>query len=223
MRVLCRFLSLCQLTRRAASSSPPGQIVGCESINATGLFAPAVHGQLVVRHINALRKLPGLSGAKVIFVPESNSGFESQTYALGIIEHKVPHVYLMDEDTKHVGIRSTNSSKKRMAILLGHALRAHMVRFHPLLVVTTEQNTADDMRKLLIQQLGDFKRKVKIRRTSADNDGVPEYTEIYSGKHGGHRDDHALGTMINYIGHVIYMQKYEEVYRNKKPLWETPN
>lgn len=178
-----------------------------------------MHGQLVLKHITAVRKLPGLSGADIIFVPESNYGNESQHYSLYLIEQRVPRVYLMDEDKKHIGLRTDNAAKKRMAILFSHALRAHIVRFHPLMVVSNEEHTPSEMRETLIKQLGDFKRKIVIKRKGNEDDGTLNYTEVYGGKHGGRKDDGAIGVMLNYIGRVIYMQKYENVYREKKPLW----
>lgn len=178
-----------------------------------------MHGEIVLKHIEALRRLPGCSGADIIFVPESNYGNESQHYCLYLIEKRVPRVYLMDEDKKHIGLRTDNSAKKRMAILMSHALRAHVVRFHPLLVTTNEENNPTENRALLIQQLSDYKRKLVVRRTSGEDDGSLKYTEVFGGKHGGRKDDVAIGIQLNYIGHVIFMQKYEEIYRTKKPLW----
>lgn len=195
-------------------------MVGAESFNATGLFAPAMHGQLVVKHIRALRKnLPGLSGADIIFVPESNSEFASQSYCLAIISEQIPRVYLMDEDKKHVGMRSTNSSKICMANLMRNLLQAKMVKFHPFFVSSSEEPGAEALKKLIVQQLGDYKRQVKTRHSHND-DGVSNYTEIYSGKHGGRHDDHAVGMQLNYLGYVIYTQKYESVYKGKPPLWQ---
>jgi hypothetical protein len=172
-----------------------------------------------VRHVEALRDLPGLRGADIIIVPESNSGFDSQIYCLALQKSRIPRVFVMDEDTKHVGIRSTNSSKKRMAILMALALQNKMVKFHPLMICTGEDFSAEDMRNLIIKQLGDFKCKTVRRKGGGEDDGEPKWTEVYSGKWGGRKDDHAMGMMINYIGNVVYMQKYEELYRDKKPLY----
>lgn len=183
------------------------------------MHAPVLHSDVVVRHVKALRELPGLRGADIIIVPESNSGFDSQVYCLALQKSEITRVFVMDEDTKHVGIRSTNSSKKRMAILMSLALQNHMVKFHPLMVCTDEESTSEDMRNLIIQQLGDFKCKVKMQKARGEDDGDPRWTEIYSGKFGGRKDDHAMGMMINYIGHVIYVQKYDEIYRDKLPLY----
>jgi len=183
------------------------------------MHAPSLHGDLVTNHIKAVRNLPGLSGAKVIFVPESNTGFESQHYCKGIIDNEIPHVYLMDEDKKHVGMRTDNKAKKQMAILFNHALRARVVRFHPLLVTTDANETSSNMKKVLIDQVSNFKRKIKVRKVSGEDDGELRYTEIYSGKFGGRKDDQAMGALINYLGYVIYLQKYEEIYKSKKPLW----
>jgi len=87
------------------------------------------------------------------------------------------------------------------------------------MVCTAEEFTAEDMRNLIIQQLSDFKCKMKMQKARGEDDGEPRWVEIYSGKFGGRKDDHAMGMMINYIGHVVYIQKYDEIYRDKKPLY----
>jgi len=33
-------------------------------------------------------------------------------------------------------------------------------------------------------------------------------------------DDLIMAAMICYIGHVIYLQKFEEIYRSKPPLYQ---
>lgn len=185
----------------------------------SGMHAPTLHYDTVTNHIKAVRSLPGLAGAKVIFIPESNTAFESQHYCKSIIDHQIPNVYLMDEDKKHVGLRTDNNAKKQMAVLFHHALRARIVRFHPLMVTTDNTQTSGDMKKMLIDQLANYKRKIKVRKVSGEDDGELRYTEIYSGKFGGRKDDQAVGAQINYLGYVIYTQKYEEMYRTKRPLW----
>jgi len=202
-------------------------MVGHEVINKTGLYAPVMHGQMVCRHVKALReRIPGCSGADVIIVPESNTAFESQNYCLGIIESQIPHVFLMDEDTKHVGVRTDNAAKKRMATMFAHALRASVVKFHPLLVTHAIKSqpadtpyTPREMMEMLVKQAGNFKRK-RIKKRKRAEDDREEFTEIYSGKQGGLMDDLIMAAMICYIGNVIYRQKYEEVYRHKEPLWK---
>jgi len=201
------------------------QILDLDLFSATGLYAPNMHGDFVCRVLRAIReRIPGMSGKKIVFVPESNSAFESQNYALGVIEARIPHVYLMDEDTKHVGLRSTNATKKRMATLFAHALRAHAVKFHPLLQTQTKKAGSDEictpaeMQATLVKQAGDFKRK-RIKKRKREEGDTNEYTEVYSGKHGGRMDDLIMAAMICYIGHMIYRQKYTEKYEKQAPLW----
>ena len=196
-------------------------MIGAESHHSVGLWAPALQGQLVIRHIQMARSLPGLSGADVIFVPESNSGHSSQTYCIDIINARVPRVILMDEDEKHVGLRTDNASKMRMAVLMRNLLRAHMVKFHPMFFTTSEGYDGESMKKLIIQQFGDYKRKVKPRKRSGGADtGEHDYVEIFSGKFGNRRDDQGVCAQINAMGQVIFQQKYNERYRNKRPLFE---
>lgn len=171
-----------------------------------------------MRHVIELRKrLPGLDGADIILIPESNTGLASGIYCTGLIEHQVPRVFLLDEDEKHSGLRTDNAGKKRMVVLFSAAMHSKIVKFHPLLVSTTGDPAA--MKAMMIEQLAGFKRKRKIRKVSGDDDGQVQYTEIYTGKMGHRKDDHAMGVMINYVGRTIYMQKYETNYRNKQPLW----
>ena len=158
--------------------------------------------------------MPGLEQARIILVPESNYAWESQRYALAIIHAAVPNVYLMDEDEKQVGMRSTNKSKKMMATLFDAALRWNTVRWHPLLVSVSGER--QEMRELLIKQFSCYKRK-RVEKKGA-NAQYEKPTEIYTGKIGGQSDDHCLMTQLNYISHNIYWNKYEEKYRMQKPL-----
>ena len=198
-----------------------------DMFNETGLYAPVKICEHVVKAVHSLRtRLPGCSGKRVIIVPESNTAYESQNYALALIEAQVPNVVLMDEDTKHVGVRSSNKSKKRMVVLFANALRTHTVKFHPMLITHSSKRvgdavvpyTSDEIRGVLVQQASDFKR---IRKTKAQRkaDDDTEYTESYNGKMGGRLDDLMMAALIAYIGWVIYRQKYEEMYKTKPPLY----
>lgn len=181
---------------------------------AGGLHAPTHQHNLIIEHIDALRGTRGLSQARIVLVPESNYAFESQRYALDIIDRGIPKVYLMDEDEKQSGVRTGNKSKKLMAVLFGRALNASLVKFHPLLVTVSGQRAA--MREMLVQQLGSYKQKRIFKKGESAEYDKP--TEIYTGKIGGHSDDHCLMVQMAYISHNIYRNKFESKYRHQRPL-----
>lgn len=194
---------------------PSEQIVGVEAFAVGGgLHAPTRQTDLLLQHFKALREIPGLSQAKIILVPESNYAWESQRYALDIIGAGVPGIYLMDEDEKQQGFRTSNKSKKMMAMLFNVVLNAHCVKFHPLAVSVS--STRQKMRDLLIKQLGAYKRKITAKKGEGSEFAKP--TETYTGKIGGHADDQAVMVQLNYIAHNIYTRKYEEKYKNLPPL-----
>lgn len=191
------------------------QIVGIESFSvAGGLHAPTHQHNLIIEHIDALRGTKGLTQARIVLVPESNYAWESQRYALDIIDKNVPNIYLMDEDDKQQGVRTDNKSKKLMAVLFGNALNASLIKFHPLLVSVS--GNRHEMRDMLIRQIGAYKQKRIFRKGEASEYDKP--TEIYTGKIGGHSDDHCVMVQLAYISHNIYRNKYEEKYKHQKPL-----
>lgn len=148
-------------------------------------------------------------------MPESNYAWESQRYALDIIDKRVPNVYLMDEDEKQQGVRTSNPGKKMMAVLFNRALNAHAIKFHPLMVSLSGKSKQSE-REELIKQIGLYRRK-KIQK-KGDSSEYDKPTEIYTGKIGGNADDLAVMAQLNYVSHNIYFAKYEEKYKNQRAL-----
>lgn len=199
------------------SSHAPAQIVGIESFQVEGgLHAPTHQHDLLVQHFEELRRVDGLQKAKIILVPESNYAWESQRYGLDIIDRKIPRVYLMAEDEKQQGYRTSQSSKKMMNTLFNRALVAKRIKFHPRLICLSK-NGRQEAREALIKEFAQYKRKIIPR--SGPQSEYEKPLEIYTGKIGGGTDDLCVAAQINYVAHNIWWNKYTEKYQHLKPLY----
>jgi len=113
-----------------------------------------------------------------------------------------------------------------MVVLFSHLLDARAVKFHPLLFTQSvktqpadEPYTRQEMIDMFITQVGDFKRK-RVKKRARNDEEHDNYTETFSGKAGGKFDDICMAALINYVGKVIYSQKYTELYKDRPPLWQ---
>jgi hypothetical protein len=172
------------------------QIVGADS--CTGK-RPETQALRLVQHMEAVRKLRGLEGSRIVFCAESNLAFEGKRIAQDLARERVKHVYCLHEDKQDEGIRTTEALKKEMAISMGALLLQQKLRFHRQMVCISnspeehEQHTPASMRKLIIDQLNAYSRELE---PSKSNIYLPP-KERYSGKRSG-ADDHAIALQINW-------------------------
>jgi len=166
---------------------------------------------LLINHIRAVRGIPGLEGAYAVLIVESNLGNEAMHHQLYLRQSGLANVVVMREDTRdRPGFRTTNDSKRTMAIQLNEALRQDRIGFFKNLVSINAKRGHVEMKKELISQVANFKRvvepPVKVHQ---------EPKERYTGKSGGGKDDLVMALMQNiYAKNVFYSrpEKYEKYY-----------
>jgi hypothetical protein len=145
-----------------------------------------------VQHITAVRKIPGLQSAIVVFIPESNLGFEAIWQHYEIKRSGLPDVCVMHEDDNRAGVRTSRDLKRLMAITFNYTLLDGYVYFHRKFVCTGEQKTPEGMKLELIDQLKNYCRIIK---PSNNPHALP--VETYGGKSGYGFDDLALALQLN--------------------------
>jgi len=190
------------------------QITGIDSVTNKNVNRQY---EIIVAHINILRSMPGLEHARIIFCPESNLGGEGARLTDDLRRARMHNVYVLREDGGNEGFRTTDRSKDEMKNAVNAALNEHRVRFHPNWVcANTEQNhTPESMRKLLIEELLNYKRQLIYSKT--DPYKLP--TVRYTGKIGGTCDDHAIVFQLLYVCREIYRQKWS-FYRSQRPIYD---
>ncbi len=149
---------------------------------------------VLVNHIQAVRKIPGLGGSHLVFVPESNLAFEGMWIEDSIKRTRLDNICTMKEDDNRAGVRTNSAMKKLMALSLSSLLNAHRVFFHRDFVSVGDAHTSGSMREAIVEQLASYSR---IIRPSTDIHRPS--TETYGGKLGHGFDDLAIALMLNPI------------------------
>lgn len=211
-----RFVSLpAQFHRIIFSYLSSLQIVGADSCQTQ---EPEEQVERLVNHIAAVRSLRGLSLAKIVFCPESNLAWEGKRIAGDLARKRIPNVFVLKEDKNRVGVRTTDVLKKEMVVSFNRLLIENRVRFHPRMICTsiTEQEnlTPDKMRDMLIKQLGQYTRELRINK----KDPSKPPTEVFSGKMAG-PDDHCIALQLSYKAVEFWFANINH-YRHAAPLWE---
>ena len=149
---------------------------------------------LLVNHIQYLKKIPGLSGARFIFTPESNLAWEGIWTQTELYRAGLQDICVMVEDDNRAGVKINKEFKKLMAMGLNYKFLEKSVYFYKDFLCIGENNCAEDMKKEIIEQLLNYSRILK-----QSNDIHKPPVEIYGGKQGHGFDDHAIAIMINLV------------------------
>jgi hypothetical protein len=147
---------------------------------------------VLVNHIQAVRKIPGLQSSHVVLVPESNLAFEGMWIEQEVKRTRLDNICTMKEDDNRAGVRTNNAMKKLMAMSLASLLNASRVCFHGEFVSVGDMHTPGAMREAIVEQVASYSR---IIRPSTDIHRPP--TETYGGKLGHGFDDLAIALMLN--------------------------
>lgn len=139
----------------------------------------------------SIRKIPGLESCNIIFIPESNLGFEALWVSRELKHSGLDRIFVMNEDDNRAGVRMNNDLKRYMAILLNEKLRSHSLKLYDKFVTLGEKNTPQLMIKDLFNQLQNYSRIIK---PSKDPHKPP--VELYRGKDGYGYDDHVIALQL---------------------------
>lgn len=167
--------------------------------------------EVLVDHIRQLRKIPGLEYARFPVTFECNLGYEAPRQAGTIVEaHRralIPEVIILAEDGKlghkHPGFRTSNESKKAMALLFQKQLHKGRVCFSEKFVYTSSRLndplTPSSARIEIVKELENYVRTIEFPNAGNRHTEPKEY---FSGKHGKGTDDKAIATQL-----VSFMHK----------------
>jgi hypothetical protein len=153
--------------------------------------------EVLVNHILAIRRIPNLSHAIVIFIPESNLAFEGIHQQHELSSARLPNVHTMIEDDNRAGVKTNRDLKKAMVFALDAVLRKDggRVFFYKNFVTVGEKYTPDTMREEIVQQLLSYMRITKVRQNQPHL--LPD--ETYHGKFGGKSDDISIALQLNLL------------------------
>jgi len=163
------------------------------------------HYQVLIDHILALRKLPGLANTVAVVGVESNLGNEALHHELFLRNAQIGNVCFLKEDGAMggAGVRMLDSSKRTMAVQANLIVSTHRVAFHqnfvslgPEKAQRSRENlekNAQAMREEIIKQLRCFSRITKPPRDPVHGKAVQKY----SGKLGGSEDDQVICFIFN--------------------------
>ncbi len=160
---------------------------------------------LLIHHIQAVKKIDGLTSAHIIFIPESNLAFEGIHLEQELYRSNIQGICIMREDDNRAGVRVNREFKKVMALQLRYKLMDKSVYLHQDFVCIGTDNDAESMIKEIIDQLLNYTR---IMKPSNDVHKAP--TESYGGKMGHGFDDHAIALMLNLVMKNRFFLKEEQ-------------
>ncbi len=160
---------------------------------------------LLINHIMGVRRnLPGAQNARVVFIPESNLGFEALWASDEIRRSGLRDVCVMREDANRAGVKTNRELKITMAT----AFNMKVVRRNAFVldhfVCIGEGRTPDQILDEFLMQLKHYSRIVKPPRDPRA--GQP--TVSYSGKSGYGHDDLAIAVqLLNVLTPVFWTDK----------------
>lgn len=150
--------------------------------------------RLVVAHIEAVRKIPGLQNATAVLQLESNLAFESQHIIHMLNERNVPRwVALSEGQGGSLGWLTTNERKEAMCFQLRDALRVGNIFLSEGFFSTTM--TSGEAIGKIRDELCRFAIIVEPAKTM-----FGKVRKTYSGKIGGMQDDLAIALQLAITG-----------------------
>jgi hypothetical protein len=182
---------------------------------------PETQVKKLIDHIRAVRRLPGLQTAKVVFCPESNLGSEGKRIAQDLSREQIRNCWCLMEDVRgNEGVRMTEEFKKEMYLTTNALLLYRRIRWHPLMtsVSEDEKHGPQAMRKLIIDEVCGYQRQLIYSKT----DPLAPPKERFTGKIGGTScDDHCIALQICYKAMEFWRSK-PDFYARLKSLDKMP-
>lgn len=182
---------------------------------------PEKQAAKLVQHIAAVRSIPGLQTAKIVFCPESNLGSEGKRFAQDLSREGVRNCFCLMEDVRgNEGVRMTDEFKKEMWMSTNALLLYRRIRWHQCMVSISddEKFSAPRMRKLIIDELCGYQRQLIYSKS----DPLAPPKERFTGKIGGVAcDDHCIALQIAYKAMEFWTAK-PDFYQKLKPLDRQP-
>lgn len=184
-------------------------------LEASSIKHPNEGKNMIRKHLAAVRQTyEGARNARVVFILESNLGFEAFHIEEDLISlgYTGSGYYVMKEDKERTGVRMNNNNKIMLGLTVKVALNNHTIRFHDQLVTVASDhshNSPKKMKTLLVQELVNFARILIMPANPKDLYSEPK--ETYSGKDGLGKDDCVISLGWN----LVMSRRYFERVRNK--------
>lgn len=147
--------------------------------------------ELLINHIQRVKRFKGFEGAKVVFIPESNYAFEG-THQRDAIQNSGLDAVVMYEDDNRAGVRTNNELKKLMAYEFKYKLHKKNIKIHEDFFTLSENYTVEKMKGEIYDQAYNYSR---ILLPSKSPHIPPK--EIFGGKTGFGYDDLMIALQLN--------------------------
>lgn len=175
------------LAALAPSIADPGR-------DAAPFADPHAQQQLLINHIHALRKLPGHDASQVVFIPESNLGFEAQHHAMALERSKVPQLVTLREGPQQsIGLLTTNDTKAAQCKLLQELLQNSALSVCADMVCLSMEPA-----EALQQLVGEMKNFSIV--VEPPKNAFAKSKMTFSGKLGGQNDDLIIALQLALLG-----------------------
>ena len=155
---------------------------------------PHAQQQLLVNHINALRKLPGHETSQIVFIPESNLGFEAQHHAMALERAKVSRLVTLREGPQQsIGLLTTNETKAAQCKLLQELLENSALSVCADMVCLSAEPA--EALHMLIGEMRNYSVLIEPPRSAFGRS-----KQTFSGKLGGQNDDLVIALQLALLG-----------------------
>lgn len=163
---------------------------------------PTRSTSILINHLQNLIRIEGFGAAKLVFIPESNLGFEASWLAHEIRRSNLGNVCIMEEDQNRAGIKMNRDIKKHMCAMFQEKANLEDIKFHKDFICIGDNNSPGNMKTEIINQLLNYSR---ILEYSKNKRVAPK--ETYGGKRGYGFDDHAIALQINLLMKNVFLTK----------------
>lgn len=153
----------------------------------------------------------GLESCYVVAIIEANLGNEAMHHEAYLLNSGLRKIVTMNEDTgERAGFRTTNNTKRTMAMLLNEMLRQKKLHFYEKFVCVNGKFNPQQMKKRIVEQVANYKRVIEPPKHTHQ-----EPKERYTGKSGGAADDLAIALQQAIIAKAVFYSrpdKYRKYY-----------
>ena len=147
-------------------------------------------------------QIKGFEAAKIIFIPESNLGFEGTWAAHEIRRSGLRNICIMDEDNNRAVVRLNRPLKISMCKVFKEKLNLDQIFFHRSFFCIGDGNSPESIMNEIVNQLLNYTRRLTY---SKDRKIAPK--ETYGGKQGHGFGDHAIAIQLNLVLKIIFYIK----------------
>ena len=163
--------------------------------------------KLLVEHVTKLRALPDFRASTVVFVPESNLGFEGWHLGESLERSGLKNIVIMKEDYKEgvarPGIRITHELKERLTFMLQSQFVEKSIYLYSDFFCVSQKTS----KKMLDEMENQLLNYARIRQDKKNPHSKP--TVHYGGKSGYGYDDVVCAWYLLLLARRLFNEKAE--------------